>query len=230
MKFLLLPALLVLAAPVVRSAGDESSAMEEKEKQPVSAADALKRLEAGSRRFAEGKPTHKDFLAGVRATAAKQTPFAAVLGCMDSRVAPELVFDQGIGDLFSIRVAGNVVDEDALGSLEYAAKVVGVRLILVLGHTHCGAIKGACDNVQLGNLTALVSRIQPAVANVPSSMTPRTSKNDAFVEAVGRENVLLSMRALTERSPVLADLVRNGQLQIAGAIYDVETGKTDFLR
>ena len=148
---------------------------------------------------------------------------------MDSRVGPEIVFDQGLGEIFSIRVAGNVVNEDALGSLEYAAKVVGVNLIVVLGHTHCGAVKGACDGVELGNLTGLLAKIKPAVAMVPASVTPRTSKNDAFVDGVAELNLRVAQKTIREKSPILAELEGKGSLMIVTAMYDVETGKVRFL-
>lgn len=194
----------------------------------VSAQEALARLKAGSKRFASGHSRRHAYLSQVQATAAGQNPFAAVLGCMDSRVGPEIVFDQGIGELFSLRVAGNVADADALGGLEYAAKVVGAKLIVVLGHTRCGAVKGACDGVALGNLTGLLAQIKPAVDSVPDDGKPRSSKNDEFVEKAARANVLLAIKTIREKSPVLAGLEKTGGLKIVGAMYDVETGKTEF--
>jgi len=219
-KFLLLSVLLAVPAARAASAPAETPA--------VAASDALGRLKAGNARFAAGKSTVQPYKKQIAATAHGQQPFAAVLGCMDSRVGPELVFDQGIGDLFSLRIAGNVADEDALGGLEYAAKVVGVRLIVVLGHSHCGAVKGACDGVQLGNLTGLLDKIKPAVDAVPASVQPRTSKNEEFVDLAARENVKRTIRTIREKSAVLAELEKTGALKLAGAMYDVETGKTEF--
>ena len=216
-----LAVLLVLGGPAVAASAPASPA--------VSAEEALSRLKAGNKRFASGHSRRHEYLAQVHATAAGQHPFAAILGCMDSRVGPEIVFDQGIGDLFALRVAGNVADADALGGLEYATKVVGARLIVVLGHTHCGAVKGACDGVELGNLTGLLAQIKPAVDDVPADVTPRTSKNDAFVEKAARENVRLSIRSIREKSPTIAELEKSGGVKIVGAMYDVETGKTEFL-
>jgi carbonic anhydrase len=195
----------------------------------VPAAEALARLKAGNKRFASGRSRVHEYLAQVHATASGQHPFAAVLGCMDSRVGPEIVFDQGLGDLFSIRVAGNVADEDALGGLEYATKVAGARLIVVLGHSRCGAVKGACDGVQLGNLTGLLARIKPAVDSVPSAIQPRDSSNEAFVETAARENVRRSIETIREKSPVIAALEKSGEVSVVGAMYDVETGKAEFL-
>jgi carbonic anhydrase len=222
-----LPLLLLLAAPGVRAG--ERAAHGAHAASAVTAQEALARLKAGNRRFAAGRSRAHAYLKEVRASAGGQHPFAAVLGCMDSRVGPELVFDQGIGDVFSVRVAGNVADEEALGSLEYAAKVSGVHLIVVLGHSHCGAVKGACDGVELGNLTGLLARIKPAVDAVPADVQPRSSKNEELVERAARENVRLELRAIREHSPVLAGLEKEGALLLAGAMYDVETGKVEFL-
>ncbi|HET7152977.1 MAG TPA: carbonic anhydrase, partial [Candidatus Kapabacteria bacterium] len=159
----------------------------------ITPAQALQLLKDGNKRFHTGKMMHRDLPEQVKETAKHQYPFAAVVSCMDSRTSSELVFDQGIGDIFSIRVAGNVINKDVLGSLEYAAKVTGVKLILVIGHTQCGAIKGACDNVKLGNLTELLDKIKPAIDAVPQTVQPRTSKNHAFVEDVSEMNVKLSL-------------------------------------
>jgi carbonic anhydrase len=221
MKTLALAFLLLAPAALAASSAAPAPA--------VAADEALSRLKSGAMRFAAGTGRPRADLKQVHATAKGQNPFAAVLGCMDSRVGPELVFDQGIGDLFSLRIAGNVADEDALGGLEYAAKVVGVRLIVVLGHSHCGAVKGACDGVKLGNLTGLLDKIKPAVDAVPPSVQPRTSKNEEFVDLAARENVKLTIRTIREKSPVLAELEKTGGLRIAGAMYDVETGRTEFL-
>ena len=220
MNMTALAVLLVLAGPVAAASAPAAPS--------VSADEALSRLKAGAKRFASGHSKPHPYMAQVHATAAGQQPFAAVLGCMDSRVGPEIVFDQGIGDLFALRIAGNVADPDALGGLEYAVKVVGTKLIVVLGHTHCGAVKGACDGVELGNLTGLLAQLKPAVDSVPDDGKPRNSKNDEFVEKAARANVLLSIKNIREKSPVLAELEKTGGLKIVGAMYDVETGKTEF--
>jgi carbonic anhydrase len=189
---------------------------------PAKAQDALKE---GNVRFLAGKGKVRDLNAKVIATAAGQYPFAAVVSCMDSRAPVELVFDQGIGDVFSLRVAGNVIEGDFLGSLEYAAKVVGVKLIVVMGHTSCGAVKGAIDNVKLGNLTALLDQIQPAVAAVG----PRgSSKDAAYVDKVAQANVRLAMKQIHAKSPVLDEMLKSGALGLVGAMYEVETGKVVF--
>lgn len=195
---------------------------------PASPADALTRLQAGNERFVRGEANPRDHLAAVKATAAGQQPFAAIVSCLDSRVPPEIVFDQGIGDVFVGRIAGNYVDTDLLGSLEFATAVVGAKLIVVLGHTDCGAIKGACDNVQLGNLTHTLSNLAPAVYAVPGFEGSRSSANAGFVAAVTHANVDLTVRSITDRSRVIAELVEDGKAAIVGAVYDVATGQVTF--
>ncbi|HXJ36618.1 MAG TPA: carbonic anhydrase family protein [Candidatus Eisenbacteria bacterium] len=195
----------------------------------ITPAEALQRLRDGNARFVAGTALHRDLRAQVAETSGGQYPFASVLGCIDSRVPPELVFDQGIGDIFSARIAGNFVDPDLLGSLEFASKVAGSKLILVLGHTECGAIKGACDDVKMGNLTTTLAQIRPAVAAVRGVPGPRDSKNKAFVEAVTRENVTLTMQAIRHRSPILRAMIDAGEVGLAGGIYDVKTGAVAFV-
>ncbi len=186
---------------------------------------ALQRLKDGNARFVANKTKARDWNAKVIATASGQYPFAAVLGCMDSRAPIEVVFDQGIGDVFGVRIAGNVVNEDELGSLEFATKVVGVKLLVVLGHTACGAIKGAIDDAKLGNLTQLLAKIRPAVAEAKCS----DSKDAACVDKVAVENVRKSMRELREKSPDLAADIDAGKVKVVGGMYDLVTGKVAFL-
>lgn len=190
--------------------------------------EALARLKAGNERFIDGKTINCDLMQQAKETAKSQAPFAAIVGCMDSRVPPELVFDQRIGDVFCTRVAGNFINTDFLGSLEYAAKVAGARAIVVLGHSDCGAVKGAIDHVKLGNLTATLAHIQPAVT-ASKAGGERTSKNAAFVQAVAETNVKMGVAALTAKSPVLKDLVKAGQLRIVGAMHDLATGRVSFM-
>jgi len=193
--------------------------------------EAVQRLVEGNQRFVENRRLDRDLLVQVEATRAGQWPFAAVLGCIDSRVPVEAVFDAGIGDLFSARVAGNFVNEDILGSLEFACKVAGAKLVVVLGHTHCGAIKGACDDVQLGNLTAMLAKLRPAVERVaePADPAQRNSGNLEFVRAVTRQNVESTTAGVREKSPVLRELEEAGAIRIVGAIYDVESGAVEWL-
>jgi len=185
---------------------------------------ALERLKQGNLRFASNTAKRRDWSAKVVSTASGQFPFAAVLGCMDSRVPPEIVFDQGIGDVFGVRVAGNVVNDDEIGSLEYAVKV-GTKLIVVLGHTSCGAVKGAIDGVELGNLTGLLAKIHPAVAAAGCS----NAKDEACVTKVVQKNVLQSVKEIREKSPYLRKYIDEGKVGLVGAIYDVATGKVTFL-
>lgn len=196
----------------------------------LSADDALAMLREGNERFVSGNRQERDLGAQVQATSGGQYPFAAVLCCIDSRVSAELIFDQGIGDVFCARVAGNFVNEDILGSIEYAAKFAGSKLVLVLGHTGCGAVKGACDGVEGGNLTKTLSRIKPAIAAVsePSNPDERNSGNADFVQAVAETNVDLTVAAVRERSEVLDSLEKDGTIRIVGAMYDVATGQVHF--
>ena len=186
------------------------------------------RLQQGNARFVAGTPQNCDLLGQVRATASGQAPCAAVLGCMDSRVPPELVFDQGIGDLFSVRIAGNFVDTDVLGSLEYATAVAGARLVVVLGHSSCGAVKGAIDGVQLGSLTAMLTHLMPAVTQVlPEG--GGDSHDHALVQTVALANVQLGVAAVVRDSAVIRTLVEQGSVAVVGAMHDVGTGQITFL-
>lgn len=171
-----------------------------------------------------GKPLQRDLKKLVQQTALGQNPFASIVACIDSRTGPEVIFDQSIGDVFVARVAGNVANDDIIGSLEYASKVAGSRTIVVLGHTNCGAVKGACDGVKLGNLTGLLSKIQPAVA---AAKTPgeRNSKNHQFVDEVTEINVDDTIKTIREKSPILKELEEEGKIKIVGAVYDTSNGK-----
>lgn len=189
---------------------------------------ALERLKDGNARLVGGKTINCDLIEQIKGTAAGQAPFAAIVGCIDSRVPPELIFDQRIGDVFCARIAGNFVETDIIGSLEFATKLSGARAIVVLGHSDCGAIKGAIDNVQMGNLTATLSHIRPAVAATKTS-GERTSKNATFVQAVAETNVRRAVAMLSLESPILKGLVASGQLRIAGAMHDLATGRVSFL-
>ncbi len=194
----------------------------------VSAQQVLQRFKAGNARFVAGKPLQQKHLQEVRATAAGQYPLASVVSCIDSRAPAEIVLDQGIGDLFNARVAGNIVNEDILGSLEFAHKVAGAKLLVVMGHTSCGAIKGACDSVELGNLTGLLGKIKPAVAKVPAEVLERSSKNAAFVEMVAENNVHLTVQTIRDKSPILREMEQKGEIMIVGAMYNIQTGKVTW--
>lgn len=191
-------------------------------------ADVLARLTAGNERFVAGNIVQCDLMQQVKATASGQAPLAAIVGCIDSRVPPELVFDQKIGDIFCARIAGNFVNTDIIGSLEFATVLSGARAVVVLGHSACGAVKGAIDNAKLGNLTATLANIRPAVKATKTS-GERNSKNAAFVQAVAEKNVRMTVAALNERSPAMRKLVAAGNLKIVGAMHDIATGKVVWL-
>lgn len=190
---------------------------------------ALQRLMDGNARLLAGKTVNCDLLAQIEATSTVQAPFAAIVGCIDSRVPPELVFDQRIGSVFAARIAGNFVNTDVIGSLEFSTKVAGAKLVMVLGHTDCGAVKGAIDQVQLGNLTATLDNIWPAVEATEGPAGERTSKNKAFVKAVAATNARLAARMLIERSPTMAELIDAGSLKVVAAMHDVASGKVSLL-
>jgi carbonic anhydrase len=189
---------------------------------------ALAMLKEGNARFLSGAMMNRDLLKQVKDTGEAQFPYASVLSCIDSRSAPELIFDQGVGDVFAPRIAGNLVNEDILGSLEFASSVMGSRLILVLGHTSCGAIKGACDNVSLGNLTPLVKRLR-SVVDIVKHEGDRSSKNHEFVDLVAGANVKDALSDIRERSSILAEMEKKGEIKMAGAMLDVATGRVSFL-
>ena len=181
----------------------------------------------GNQRFRRGKESPHDYLAQQKASAKGQYPAAVILSCIDSRAPAETIMDLGIGDCFNARVAGNVANDDILGSMEFACKVAGAKVVLVMGHTACGAVKGAIDNVQLGNLTGLLARIRPAVSATEYS-GERSAKNYGFVDAVARKNVELTMADIRRRSAVLSELASSGAIKIVGAMYDLETGVVEF--
>ena len=187
---------------------------------------ALQMLIEGNDRFLENSMANRDLQGQVKETSGGQFPFAAVLSCIDSRVPAELVFDQGIGDIFSARVAGNVVNTDILGSIEYACKVAGSKLIVVMGHTKCGAVTSACKDVELGNITSLLAKIKPAKEAVTNSIG---ADGDDFVEKVSEQNVLESIENIRKNSSILANMEANGEIKIVGAIYAVESGKVSYL-
>lgn len=205
--------------------------MNDQDRAELTPQSALQRLMDGNRRFVDGQPAQRDLLKQVEGTKDGQWPFAAILSCIDSRVPAEIVFDQGVGDVFSARIAGNFVNDDILGSLEFACKVAGSKLIVVLGHRHCGAVKGACDGVELGHLTGLLTNLRPAIDAVddPADPAERTSANPAFVQAVARANVERTVAAITERSAVLRELRDAGSIDVVGAMYDVESGAVELV-
>jgi carbonic anhydrase len=189
----------------------------------------LAALKAGNKRFMRNEITARDHSAQVRNSTMGQFPKAVILSCLDSRVPVEDVFDMGIGDIFVGRVAGNFVNEDLLGSMEFGCKVAGAKVILVLGHEHCGAVKAAIDDVELGNITAMLSKIKPAVEQVSDFNGEKTSKNDAFVHAVCESNVKNTINQIRINSPILKEMEDNGEIKIVGAVYDLDDGEVTFL-
>jgi carbonic anhydrase len=196
----------------------------------MSSASALKELEDGNQQFVEKKQLNRDLMQQVSETSTGQFPFATILSCIDSRVSSELIFDQGIGDIFSVRIAGNFINEDILGSMEFACKLAGTKLVLVLGHTACGAVKGACDHARLGNLTTLINKIEPSVEAVkePEDVSLRNSSNIDFVNEVAAVNVKMTIENIRVKSQVLKELEDAGEIQIIGGMYDIKTGAVEI--
>ncbi|AXP80895.1 Carbonic anhydrase 2 [Mariniflexile rhizosphaerae] len=191
---------------------------------------ALQYLKEGNQRFQNNLKANRNLLEQVNDTSEGQFPFATILSCIDSRVSAELVFDQGLGDIFSVRIAGNFVNEDILGSMEFACKLAGTKLLVVLGHTSCGAVKGACDDAKLGNLTTMLGKIKPAVESVtePTDKSLRNSKNLDFVDRVAEKNVSIAIENIRKQSPILKEMEDNNEIDIVGAMYDINTGEVAF--
>lgn len=196
----------------------------------ITPAQAVEKLEAGNARFVAGKFLHRDWSQQRAATAAGQYPFAVVLSCIDSRASSEIIFDQGFGDIFNARVAGNVLDDEILGSMEFACKVAGAKLIAVVGHSHCGAVKGACNGAQLGHLTGLLDKIQPCVAAAKQKLPGVAVTDGKFIEEVAELNIQLVLKQIHEQSPVLRELINSGQVGIVAGIYELDSGKVQFFQ
>jgi carbonic anhydrase len=220
----------VLASTAPSSAQVEarSSALTKEERDRMTPDQVIAEMKKGNERFRAGKMMPHDYIAQQRSSAVGQYPAAVVLGCIDSRAPGEILFDQGIGEAFNARIAGNVVNDDLLGSMEFACAVAGAKAVVVFGHTACGAVKGAIDDVEMGNLTGLLARIKPAISATTFD-GEKSSKNAAYVDAVARTNVVVALDNIRRRSPILADLEKKGSIRIAGAMYDLATGKVEFL-
>jgi len=190
---------------------------------------AIELLKEGNKRFMNNLKINRNLLQQANDTSDGQHPFAVILSCIDSRTSAELIFDQGLGDIFSIRIAGNIVNEDILGSMEFGCKVAGAKIVVVLGHTKCGAVKGACDNVELGNLTSLVKKIRPAVEAENISIDNRNSSNNEFVENVAMLNVKQTMNRIVSESPILKEMIDMKQIEIIGGIHNISTGEVTFI-
>lgn len=189
---------------------------------------ALELLRDGNKRFVSNLKINRNLLQQANETSDGQHPFAVILSCIDSRTSAELIFDQGLGDIFSVRIAGNILNEDILGSMEFGCKVAGSKIIVVLGHTKCGAVKGACDHVEMGNLTTLLTKIRPAVDDENTVKDNRNSGNAEFVEKVSAINVKRTVKAIMERSPILKEMIEKGEIGIVGGCHDISTGEVEF--
>ena len=186
-------------------------------------------LKEGNQTLVNNFKFNRNLLQQVNERSDGQHPFAVILSCIDSRTSAELIFDQGLGDIFSVRIAGNVLNEDILGSMEFSCKIAGAKVIVVLGHTRCGAVKGACDHVKMGNLTTLLDKIEPAVKAETSTSSDRTSKNLEFVDKVAKINVELTIKQIMDRSEILRKMIDENEIDIVGGMYEVETGVVEFL-
>jgi carbonic anhydrase len=218
----------VVAGAVLSPSLTWAAALTKAERDRMTPDEIIQLMKSGNERFRKGQKTTQDYLAQQRASAKGQYPAAVLLSCIDSRAPAETIMDLGIGDVFNARVAGNVANEDIVGSMEFACQVSGAKVVLVMGHTACGAIKGAIDQVQLGNLTGLLAKIRPAV-DATTSAGERSSKNYAFVDAVARKNVELTLADIRRRSPIIAGLESKGTVKLAGAMYNLESAAVEFL-
>lgn len=189
---------------------------------------AIELLKKGNERFVNNLKMNRNLLQQVNETSDGQHPFAVILSCIDSRTSAELIFDQGLGDVFSVRVAGNIQNPDILGSMEFGCKVAGAKVVVVLGHTKCGAVKGACDQVKMGNLTTLLEKLQPAVDGEKSTTSERNANNSEFVEKVASLNVKIIQKQIVKNSPILLEMIEKDEIALVGGMYDVETGLVDF--
>ena len=212
----------------MQSERTRESALTKEQRDRLTPNEVIAQMKLGNERFRSGKPHPHDYVAQKRSSSTGQYPAAIILGCIDSRAPAEIILDTGLGDTFNARIAGNVVNDDVLGSMEFACAVAGAKVVLVLGHTACGAIKGAIDDVEMGNLTGLLARVKPAItATIYDG--EKSSKNEAYVDAVARSNVVHATAVIRERSKILADLEKKGSLKVVGAMYDITTGVVTFL-
>lgn len=229
-KFILIAGMLGLSQLVFAAATQTThTAVITAEKQEgMSPQEALQRLKDGNQRFVNGKMKNRDLLVQVNSTATTQHPLVVVLNCIDSRTPPEIIFDQGIGDIFATRIAGNIQNDDILGSMEFGTKLSGAKLIAVIGHTRCGAIRGACQQVKLGNLTGLLQKIQPAVKQAAKEASTNDCNDNAFIDQIAKDNVLMVMKQIQKQSPVINQLLKEGKIGLVGGVQDLATGKVIF--
>lgn len=209
-------------------APDHSTVMTAETQANLTPQDVYQHLKDGNKRFVEGKMKNRDLLMQARSTASAQYPAVVILNCMDSRTPPEIIFDQGIGDVFAIRIGGNIQNDDILGSMEFGTKLSGARLIAVIGHTSCGAIRGACEQAKLGNLTGLLKKIQPAVNQAAKEASTHDCASAAYIDQIAKDNVMLVIKQIQARSPILKKMIKDGQLGIVGGMQDLATGEVTF--
>ena len=221
-------ALILLAGLMVSGCATPPRPITKIEQSSITPAQTLAKLKAGNARFVAGKSLSRDWPAQQVLTASGQYPYAVVLSCIDSRVSSEVIFDQGLGDIFNARIAGNVLDDEILGSMEFACKIAGAKLIAVVGHSHCGAVKGACSGAQLGHLTGLLDRIQPSVALAKDELPELAATDEKLIERVAELNVQNVLKQIREQSPVLRELIETGKVGLVGGIYDLDSGKVQF--
>ncbi len=217
--------------PVTSEVKRNDSALTKERQSNLTIDEIIQHFKDGNERFLKGTTIQNDFHKQVEQTGSQgQFPKAIVLSCIDSRAPTEVIFDKGIGDIFGTRVAGNYADEGVIGGIEYACKVAGAKVIIVLGHTDCGAVKSACDNVKLGNITYVMDEIKPAVDSVKGIAGERNSANKDFVKEVTKKNVQLTMKKILEDSEIISEMAKEGKVKIIGAVYDVKTGKVEFIK
>ena len=215
--------------PAIAAQPDISQPLTELQQQQMTPIEALARLQAGNKRFMQNTMVHRDLALELAAAKKGQYPYAVILNCIDSRSVPELIFDQGIGDTFVIRVAANVLNDDGLGSMEYSTAVAGAKLIVVMGHTSCGAVKGTCEGVKLGHISQLLQKITPAYNKTKQTMPNQTCKNPDFIDAIAKENVINVINDIKAKSPIINNLLEKGKIKIVGAMYNVGSGKVEFI-
>lgn len=208
----------------------ENTVMTKDAQTSITPQEALQKLKEGNQRFISGNTIERNLKNELETTTKGQFPYAIVLSCVDSRTSSELIFDEGFGNIFSTRIAGNFVNTDILGGMEFACKLAGSKLVVVVGHSKCGAISGACDNFKLGNLTHLIDQLKPAVNNIKNIEGERNSLNPEFVNAVVKENVLLTIKEIRSKSSILAEMEKNGEIMIVGSVFDLETGQVEFIQ
>jgi carbonic anhydrase len=233
-KMVLMGSLLGLVNPIlaqetkVTQPSTDTTVMTAEKQENMSPQQVLQRLKEGNQRFVKGQMKNHDLLVQAHLVASKQHPVAVILNCIDSRTPPEMIFDQGIGDIFAARIAGNIQNDDILGSMEFGTQLSGAKLIAVVGHTNCGAIRGACQQAKLGHLTALLQKIQPAVNQAANKQGTRDCNKATFIDQIAKDNVLHVMKQIQARSPVIAKLIKEGKIGLVGGVQDLETGEVIF--